>query len=463
MSPTVERANKVLMERPSSIPLLSRAIFGSSLLVNLLLVAAVAVFAVKWPADSPCPSAPLPATSLLEADYASKFVEWKVQFNKTFANFSEEARAFEAFAHAEDKINAHNAKNLNYRLGHNEFSHLPAEEFFAHRAGHLPSTHANHTRHPDRRIHTSNMIPTSTRRALKDGRSLTQSTAVDWVAAGAVTPVKNQGSCGSCWAFSATGAMEGMYYIAHNTLISFSEEDLIDCASTLSNGLQGCIGTRPTTGGASDQLIMLPFPCGTGGNPTNAFQWVIKNGIATEADYPYDQWTRSWGCDYSKTAYNIVAHTAAVHPNSRSALLEAVARGPVSIGLNSDNDIFQHYSGGVMDDTACSTANDHSVLVVGYDTRGPNPYWKVLASWPIVCPSACPSALISAVLLRRAYVLGTALGMSRCIHPHRLLSQIKNSYGTSWGEAGYIRLGMAGDGPGICGMYKDPSYPTYNS
>ena len=161
MSPTVERANKVLMERPSSIPLLSRAIFGSSLLVNLLLVAAVAVFAVKWPADSPCPSAPLPATSLLEADYASKFVEWKVQFNKTFANFSEEARAFEAFAHAEDKINAHNAKNLNYRLGHNEFSHLPAEEFFAHRAGHLPSTHANHTRHPDRRIHTSNMIPTS--------------------------------------------------------------------------------------------------------------------------------------------------------------------------------------------------------------------------------------------------------------------------------------------------------------
>ena len=244
MNPTVERANKVLMERSSSRTSMSRATFGTSLLLNLLLVAAVVVFAVKWSDDSPCPSAPPPATSdcaaspLLEADYASKFVAWKVQFNKTFANFSAEHKAFAAFAHAEDKINAHNAKNLSYRLGHNEFSHLTAEEFFAHRLGYMPSTHTNYTRNPNRNTHALT-IPSS-RRALREGRALTES-MVDWVAAGAVTPVKNQGSCGGCWSFSATGAMEGMYYIAHNALYSLSEEDLIDC----STGNSGCGGTWP--------------------------------------------------------------------------------------------------------------------------------------------------------------------------------------------------------------------------
>jgi len=399
MNPTVERANKVLMERSSSRTSMSRATFGTSLLLNLLLVAAVVVFAVKWSDDSPCPSAPPPATSdcaaspLLEADYASKFVAWKVQFNKTFANFSAEHKAFAAFAHAEDKINAHNAKNLSYRLGHNEFSHLTAEEFFAHRLGYMPSTHTNYTRNPNRNTHALT-IPSS-RRALREGRALTES-MVDWVAAGAVTPVKNQGSCGGCWSFSATGAMEGMYYIAHNALYSLSEEDLIDC----STGNSGC----------------------GGGLPQNAFKWVQWNGIATESDYPYTRQNAcedescDGTCDTSKTGYTIVASHTAVTPYSKSALLAAVAQQPVSIALDADRDVFQYYSGGVMDSTSCGTSPDHAVLVVGYDTSGSSPYWK-----------------------------------------------IKNSWGSSWGEDGYIRLGMSDDNTyGICGMYSDPSYPNIN-
>ena len=91
----------------------------------------------------------------------------------------------------------------------------------------------------------------------------------------------------------------------------------------------------------------------------------------------------------------------------------AVAQQPVSIAIEADQSVFQLYSGGVMDSTSCGTNMDHGVLVVGYDASGDSPYWKV-----------------------------------------------KNSWGSSWGESGYIRLGMASYGAGICGMYQQASYPT---
>jgi len=312
-------------------------------------------------------------------DYTTKFQEWKVQFAKRYKTSEDEAKAFDAFAKNHDKINTHNAKGLNYRLGHNEFSDLAADEFFASKLGFAKSNTNRGTY--SRKVHAA---PST-----EELSGLASS--VDWVTAGAVTPVKNQGQCGSCWSFSATGSMEGAYFKSQGTLLSFSEEDLVQCNTVTDSGCNG-------------------------GLMDNAFAWVETNGIASESAYPYTSGTGTAGtCDASKKA-NPVAYISGytdVTSNSQSALQSAVAQQPVSIAIEADRSVFQLYSGGVMDSTSCGTNLDHGVLVVGYDTSGSSPYWKV-----------------------------------------------KNSWGSSWGEAGYIRLGMARSGSGICGMYGEPSYPT---
>ncbi len=154
------------------------------------------------------------------------------------------------FADNEDLINAHNSGNSTYTLGHNQFSHMNLEEWraFVRLGLARPQTTA-----------------TSIHEAPADVSTLASS--VDWVSAGAVTGVKDQGQCGSCWSFSTTGALEGAYKNKYGTLQSFSEQNLVDC-DTLTNGGHdhGC----------------------NGGLMDNAFGWITKNGgICSEADYPY--------------------------------------------------------------------------------------------------------------------------------------------------------------------------------
>lgn len=216
--------------------------------------------------------------------------------------------------------------------------------------------------------------------------------SVDWSQQGAVTPVKNQGQCGSCWAFSTTGSLEGAHFLKNNSLVSLSEQQLVDCAG--STGNQGC----------------------NGGLMDDAFQYIHENGgITSEANYPYT--AQDGVCDTTKehdVAATLASYTD-VPPNSDDALMNAVARQPVSVAVEADQNSFQFYSGGVMT-AACGTNLDHGVLAVGYGTDAGQDFYKV-----------------------------------------------KNSWGADWGEAGYIRLGRGSSyngGAGQCGILSAASYPN---
>jgi len=178
----------------------------------------------------------------------------------------------------------------------------------------------------------------------------------DWTTQGAVTPVKNQQQCGSCWAFSATGSMEGAYFIAKKTLPSLSEQQLVDCSTAQGN--QGC----------------------NGGLMDNAFQYVIQNGgITSEAAYPYK--AVNGPCQTAKSVATISSFQD-VAQGDEKALQTAVLLGPVSVAIEADQQCFQFYTSGVLTDPSCGTQLDHGVLAVGYGTDATaGDFWKVKNSW----------------------------------------------------------------------------------
>jgi len=208
--------------------------------------------------------------------------------------------------------------------------------------------------------------------------------SLDWSTKGAVTGVKDQGSCGSCWAFSTTGSMEGTIFLLKGHLTSLSEQQLVDCAGSYGNA--GC----------------------NGGLMDNAFKYAEKNGLCTEAAYPYtarDGTCKSSSCtasaDTKISNYKDVAH-------NENALGSSVDITPISVAIEADQSGFQLYKSGVFSGV-CGQNLDHGVLAVGYGTDSGQDYWKV-----------------------------------------------KNSWGTSWGEQGYIRMIRNKD---ECGIANEPSYP----
>jgi len=182
--------------------------------------------------------------------------------------------------------------------------------------------------------------------------------SVDWRTKGVVTGIKNQGQCGSCWSFSTTGSVEGAHALNTKTLVSLSEQNLVDCSTAQGN--QGC----------------------DGGLMTDAFQYIISNGgIDTEASYPYT--AQDGTCQY--TAANCGSTLASyvnVQSGSESDLQVKVAAGPTSVAIDASHNSFQLYSGGVYYEPNCSpTALDHGVLAVGYGTSSGSDYWIVKNSW----------------------------------------------------------------------------------
>jgi len=184
---------------------------------------------------------------------------------------------------------------------------------------------------------------------------------VDWRTKGAVTPIKDQGQCGSCWAFSAVGSTEAAHFFAHNELVSLSEQNLVDCSDAQGN--QGC----------------------DGGLMTQAFDYIISNkGIDTEASYPYKAVDGTCAFTQANIGSTLVSYKN-VAQGSEAGLVESINKGPTSVAIDASHSSFQLYSSGIYYEKACSaTQLDHGVLAIGYgtsDAAKDNAYYIVKNSW----------------------------------------------------------------------------------
>jgi cathepsin L len=313
--------------------------------------------------------------------YEKEFFDHITKYQVEIKNGAEFIQRLEIFAKNMEEIHKHNADSTQtYQLGQNQFTHLTFDEFV--KAANLNGINKPSLRKNGANVHTApenlSALPTT----------------VDWTSAGAVTPVKNQGNCGSCWSFSTTGALEGAYKIKYGNLLSFSEQQLVSC--DVGGGDAGC----------------------NGGWMDDAFTFVQKNGgITTEDQYPYTSGTTGVSGSCVSSGYTNVAAVAPkgyvdVTTGSVDALMSAVVQQPVSIAIQANQLAFQSYKSGVLTGK-CGQRLDHGVLLVGYGTDSSSglDYWKV-----------------------------------------------KNSWGTSWGEGGYIRILRSADD--LCGVLDAPSYPT---
>ncbi|KAG2666280.1 hypothetical protein I3843_15G048700 [Carya illinoinensis] len=301
---------------------------------------------------------------------------WLAKHGRAYNAIGEKEKRFYIFKDNLRFIDEHNAeKNRTYKLGLNRFADLTNEEYRTTYLGAKFSSKRRLTR------------PSSNRYEPLVGDKVPDS--VDWRKEGAVVDVKDQGSCGSCWAFSTIAAVEGINKIVTGDLISLSEQELVDCDTSYNEGCNG---------GLMDY----------------AFEFIINNGgIDTEEDYPY--YASDGTCDtYRKNARVVtIDDYEDVPANNEKALQKAVASQPVSIAIEGGGREFQLYDSGVFSGK-CGTSLDHGVTAVGYGTDNGVDYWIV-----------------------------------------------KNSWGASWGEAGYIRMerNLDGASTGKCGIAMEASYP----
>jgi len=281
--------------------------------------------------------------------YEEKFFNWLSQHKVAAANGDRFVTMLQNFANNDDLIETHNKQNSTYTLGHNQFSHMTVEEWREYVKLGL-----------NKKMSTS--APANVHAAPANLMAVPAS--VDWTTAGAVTGVKDQGQCGSCWSFSTTGALEGAYEIKYKNLISFSEQNFVDCDTKENGGTDlGCHG----------------------GLMDSAFDWAKSwGGVCTESAYPYTSGTTKerGTCNTKCTKNANVAPKSYtdVQVNSDSAMMSALAQQPVSVAIEADQSAFQLYKSGVFT-AACGTNLDHGVLAVGYGTLDGQDYYKVKNSW----------------------------------------------------------------------------------
>jgi C1A family cysteine protease len=279
--------------------------------------------------------------AVASASNETAFRGWMSTYSKTYPTVALFEQHLAAFLENDRIINEHNAQESSYTLGHNEFSDLTNAEF---NKLYLDMSYVGHA-------------PGATGNAVHNNQTVTAG-AVDWAKQGAVTPIKNQGQCGSCWSFSTTGALEGAYKIKHGSLTSFSEQQLVAC-DKVDNGCNG-------------------------GLMDNAFTWITKNGgLCSESSYPYTAGKGTRGtCKTScSTVSNSAPHGHKDVAGNDNAMSSALEIGPVSVAIEADKSAFQLYKSGVLSSNACGTKLDHGVLAVGFGSMGGKDYYKVKNSW----------------------------------------------------------------------------------
>ncbi|XP_071489951.1 cathepsin L-like peptidase [Diadema antillarum] len=279
--------------------------------------------------------------------FEEEWTAWKLKYGKAYADDFEESKRSSIWQDNLAYITKHNIRydlgEFTFKLGINEYADLQNYEFVGLMNGY-------------RRNITSKAKSASVFLAPENVQI---PDSVDWRTKGYVTNVKNQEDCGSCWAFSATGSLEGQHFKKTGKLVSLSEQNLVDCSGPEGNG--GCMG----------------------GLMNNAFQYVIDhNGIDTEESYPYK--AKDGRCHFSKsnvgatcTGYTDIAS------GDENALKEAVATvGPISVAIDASHRSFQHYESGVYNEPDCnSEILDHGVLAVGYSSDNGKDYWIVKNSY----------------------------------------------------------------------------------
>jgi len=264
---------------------------------------------------------------------------WKASHGKGYENFGEERVRYVIWQDNLKRIEEHNAEaGHTYTLKINKFGDMTGTEF----AASLGLPPMNQTKGSTYLAPSNVKVPDT----------------VDWRDQGYVTPVKNQGQCGSCWAFSTTGTLEGQYFKKSGKLVSLSEQQLVDCSTKFGN--MGC----------------------NGGLMDNAFKYIKQYGIESEADYPYKG--RQNKCKYDATkVVTKVTGFVDVAEGDESALQSALAtQGPIAVAIDASHFSFQFYHTGVYNERHCSSTRlDHGVLAVGYGTLTGSDYWLVKNSW----------------------------------------------------------------------------------
>ncbi|GMP31405.1 hypothetical protein CsSME_00005632 [Camellia sinensis var. sinensis] len=305
------------------------------------------------------------------------YEEWLAKHGKAYNSLGEKDKRFEIFKDNLKFVDEHNSENRTYKVGMNRFADLTNEEYRSRYLG---------TRTDAKRRFVKSKVGLSRRYVVRGDEELPES--VDWRTKGAVAPIKDQGDCGSCWAFSTVAAVEGLNKIKTGELIELSEQELVDCDRAYDAGCHG---------GLMDY----------------AFQFIIENGgIDSESDYPY--LGVDGQCDPTRNAKVVsIDDYEDVPPFDELALKNAVAHQPVSVAIEASGRALQLYLSGIFTGE-CGMALDHGVAVVGYGKENGVDYWIV-----------------------------------------------RNSWGASWGESGYIRMerNVVATYTGKCGIAMQASYP----